>query len=64
MVGDAPGDLAAAQENHGSIIQFWQEKKSILGKKFRDEAIKRFVEGSFSGDYQNELIQAFNNNLK
>ncbi len=59
MIGDAPGDLAAAQTigcnffpiNPGHEVESWN--------RFLDEAYSLFLEGGFSEMYQQELIREF-----
>lgn len=59
MIGDAPGDMAAAQAigcnffpiNPGHETESWQ--------LFQEEAYARFLDGGFSGDYQTQLIKKF-----
>lgn len=56
MIGDAPGDLAAAR-NVGACfypIIPGQEKESW--QRLLDEGLNRFLECRFTGDYQNGLI--------
>mgnify|MGYP001826226286 CR=1 FL=1 len=59
MIGDAPGDMAAAQAigcnfypiNPGHEVKSWE--------RFMDEAYERFLSGGFSKDYQMQLNQEF-----
>ncbi len=63
MVGDAPGDQAAAEEN-GVLyypILVKQEKKSW--DRLRREALERFLRGTYRGAYQEELAAEFADNL-
>lgn len=60
LLGDAPGDGEAAADNGvlwfpirpGHEAESWQE--------FREVGLQRFLEGSFRGDYQEQLIADFN----
>lgn len=60
LLGDAPGDGHAAADNGvlwfpirpGHEAESWQE--------FREVGLQRFLEGSFRGDYQDQLIADFN----
>ncbi|MDY6077447.1 hypothetical protein [Mobiluncus sp.] len=60
LLGDAPGDGHAAADNGvlwfpirpGHEAESWQE--------FREVGLPRFLEGSFRGDYQDQLIADFN----
>ena len=63
MIGDAPGDLEAAKGNGalfypvipGSEIQSWRE--------FERKGVYHFLEGSFTGKYERERIEAFDQSL-
>lgn len=63
MCGDAPGDLAAAEQNgvYYYPIRVRAERESWQG--FLDEGLQRLLDGRFGGDYQNEQIAAFKANL-
>ena len=64
MVGDAPGDLDAARKMVYSIIQFLLEKKNSHGIVSKMKHLGKFLDGSFEGEYQQQLIEEFNSNLK
>jgi phosphoglycolate phosphatase-like HAD superfamily hydrolase len=59
MIGDAPGDMAAAQSigcpffpiNPGHEVESWN--------RFMGEAYTRFLDGGFSEEYQHNLIREF-----
>ncbi|VGO17968.1 HAD family hydrolase [Pontiella sulfatireligans] len=59
MIGDAPGDMAAAQAigcnffpiDPGHEVESWQ--------RFMDEAYAAFLAGGFSDEYQKQLIHEF-----
>ena len=59
MVGDAPGDMKAAKANDalfypinpGNEVQSW--------KRFHDEAVDKFVNGEYAGDYEKKVIAEF-----
>jgi len=59
MIGDAPGDMKAARANNALFfpVNPGQEEKSweLLYK----EAFDRFVQGSYEGAYEAELIERF-----
>jgi phosphoglycolate phosphatase-like HAD superfamily hydrolase len=64
MVGDAPGDLDAAQKNGVFYYPILVGKEGFSWRRFKDEALDKFIDGSFSGEYQQQLITEFNENLK
>ncbi|MTK07508.1 MAG: HAD family hydrolase [Hungatella sp.] len=62
MIGDAPGDLSAAEKNR---VRFYpvlvsHESDSWNGIK---EALDRLINGTFDNSYQKQLINAFEHNL-
>ena len=63
MIGDAPADLEAAKEAGVRFypVLAYQERKSW--RQF-PEVVKRFTEGSYAGEYEEELIKAFRKNLR
>ena len=63
LIGDAPGDRdAAAQEGVCYYpINPGHEKESWA--RFRDEALGKFLDGTFKGDYQKALIEEFESYL-
>jgi phosphoglycolate phosphatase-like HAD superfamily hydrolase len=64
MVGDAPGDLDAAQKNGVFYYPILVGKERFSWDRFREEALGKFMDGSFEGEYQQKLINEFNDNLK
>jgi len=63
MCGDAPGDEQAARENGVLYYPILVNKENESWQSFLDEALGRFVSGSFAGAYQQSLLDAFNANL-
>ncbi|WP_458415160.1 HAD family hydrolase [Schinkia sp. CFF1] len=64
MVGDAPGDLEAAQKNGVFYYPILVGKEAFSWKRLADEAIGKLLNGSFKGDYQQQLIDEFYSILK
>jgi phosphoglycolate phosphatase-like HAD superfamily hydrolase len=64
MVGDAPGDLDAAEKNGVFYYPILVGKEKFSWDRFQNEALGKFIDGSFEGAYQQQLIEEFNSNLK
>ncbi|OCA83245.1 hypothetical protein A8F94_19265 [Bacillus sp. FJAT-27225] len=64
MVGDAPGDLDAASKNGVFFYPILVNKEKFSWDRFKNEALGKFIDGSFDDDYQKQLINEFNDNLK
>ena len=57
MVGDAPGDLAAAQHADALFYPILVGKeKNGAGSALSPEALPRFLAGTFAGAYQEQLL--------
>jgi len=59
MIGDAPGDMRAAQANAALFYPINPGHEEDSWQRFRDEAADRFFAGGFAGDYQAQLIAEF-----
>ncbi len=64
MVGDAPGDLAAAESNGVLYYPILVGKEQFSWERLVDEALGKLLDGTFAGEYQQQLIKEFNDNLK
>jgi phosphoglycolate phosphatase-like HAD superfamily hydrolase len=64
MVGDAPGDLEAAHKNGVLYYPILVGKEDFSWKRLVDEALGKFVHGTYRGEYQQKLIEEFNEVLK
>lgn len=64
MVGDAMGDLEAAQNNGVFYYPILAGKEKFSWERFKNEALGLFIDGHFDGNYQQQLIKEFNENLK
>jgi len=63
MVGDAPGDKAAAETNGVLYYPILVKKEAESWKRFTDEALPKFLEESYKGEYQEQVIREFLENL-
>jgi phosphoglycolate phosphatase-like HAD superfamily hydrolase len=59
MIGDAPGDLKAARDNHCLFFPIDPGKESASWKRFCEEGYDTFLEGRYAGAYEARLIKAF-----
>ncbi len=59
MIGDAPGDLKAARANGALFFPVNPGAEDASWKRFHDEALDRFLAGTYAGPYEAGLIQAF-----
>ena len=64
MCGDAPGDEAAAVQNGVLYFPILVNHEAESWKQFTEEALSRFLEGSYAGAYQEEQRRRFRDNLK
>jgi Predicted phosphatases len=59
MIGDAPGDQAAAQAVGALFYPINPGHEEDSWARFNEEACDRFFAGTFAGEYQEELIKEF-----
>jgi phosphoglycolate phosphatase-like HAD superfamily hydrolase len=59
MIGDAPGDYKAAAANGALFFPVNPGGEETSWKRFHDEALGRFLEGTYAGAYEKELIREF-----
>ena len=59
MIGDAPGDLSAARANDTLFYPINPGSEDASWKRFHLEAISRFLDGTYAGDYEAKLIAEF-----
>ncbi|SFG68527.1 HAD family hydrolase [Oribacterium sp. WCC10] len=64
MCGDAPGDEAAAAENEVSFYPILVNHENKSWKRLKDEALEKFLEDAYEGNYQKKMIEEFRENLK
>lgn len=63
MIGDAPADLKAAQENGVLFFPINVREEKQSWEEFRREGANRFRNGIYAGRYQDEKITDFYDNL-
>jgi hypothetical protein len=59
MIGDAPGDLKAARANDFFFYPINPGQEEQSWQRFYEEAMGRFLDGSYGGDYEAALIAEF-----
>ena len=60
LIGDAQGDLAAAQESHVHFFPITPGQEEASWERFCKEAYGLFLDGTYSDSYEQALIAAFN----
>ncbi|MBN1523298.1 MAG: HAD family hydrolase [Spirochaetales bacterium] len=63
MIGDAPGDLQAAQSVNALFYPIIPGQEEQSWDRFYNEARNRFFAGTYKGEYETELISEFNQAL-
>lgn len=63
MIGDATGDLEAAKDNGVLFYPVMPGREVQSWKRLIEDALGRFIEGTYSGRYENSLIAEFKNSL-
>jgi phosphoglycolate phosphatase-like HAD superfamily hydrolase len=63
MIGDAPGDLKAANANSALFFPVNPGKEEDSWERLYKEGLDRFFKGTFKGAYQEELLNEFDNYL-
>lgn len=59
MIGDAPGDYSAAKANSALFYPINPGSEEASWERFFAEGIDKFLNGSFAGVYQAQLLQEF-----
>ena len=59
MIGDAPGDMKAARANGALFFPINPGHEEASWRRFHDEAMQRFFDGTYRGDYESALIAEF-----
>lgn len=63
MIGDAPGDQKAAEDNGVLYYPILVKKEKSSWERFLSEGLEKFLSGTYSGKYQEERIKEFQKNL-
>jgi len=63
LIGDAPGDRDAARTAGCLYYPINPGKEKESWKRFKDEALGKFLDGTFAGEYQQALIAEFESYL-
>lgn len=64
MAGDALGDYEAAEKNHVFYYPILVRHEKESWSEFRNQAVDKLVDGTYGGEYQQQKIDAFMENLK
>lgn len=64
MIGDAPGDCDAAQKNGVSFYPICVGHEKESWREFKDIALERFLDHTYEGEYQEQLLNRFWTNLE
>jgi phosphoglycolate phosphatase-like HAD superfamily hydrolase len=64
MIGDAPGDLRAAQKNNVLFYPIMPCEEAESWQRFSEEAAAKFFSGYYQGEFEENLIKKFNFILK
>jgi phosphoglycolate phosphatase-like HAD superfamily hydrolase len=59
MIGDAPGDLQAARSNGALFYPINPGNEEASWKRFYEEALGRFFNRAYAGDYEAQLVKEF-----
>ncbi len=59
MIGDAPGDMKAARANNALFYPIKPGEEDVSWKRLHDEALDRFLNGTYAGEYEQKLIDEF-----
>lgn len=63
MIGDAPGDLKAARANNALFYPIIPGKEEASWERFYREAFDRFINGTYAGEYEAQLLKEFDASL-
>jgi phosphoglycolate phosphatase-like HAD superfamily hydrolase len=63
MIGDAPGDFTAAQDNHAAFYPIVPGREDACWQRLHDEAYDLFLQGRYQGAYAEKLVREFHDSL-
>ncbi|SDB98630.1 Phosphoglycolate phosphatase, HAD superfamily [Raineyella antarctica] len=63
LIGDAPGDRDAASKVDCLFYPILPGQEKHSWERFKDEALARFLDGTYAGAYQQQLIDEYNAKL-
>lgn len=63
MIGDAPGDREAAHQNGALFYPILPGEELASWRAFVKEGAARFLQGTFTGEYEAERVRAFDESL-
>jgi phosphoglycolate phosphatase-like HAD superfamily hydrolase len=63
MIGDAPGDMKAARANGALFYAINPGAEEASWKRFYEEALHRFLESAYAGEYEAQIIAEFDKYL-
>jgi phosphoglycolate phosphatase-like HAD superfamily hydrolase len=63
MIGDAPGDYAAAKANSALFYPINPGAEESSWERLKTEGLQRFFSGDFAGEYQQQLLAEFDRYL-
>ncbi len=59
MIGDAPGDMRAAKANDALFYPINPGHEEESWRRFKEEAVHKFLAGTYKGDYEAKVIVEF-----
>lgn len=59
VIGDAPGDMKAAKANNALFYPINPGREDESWQRFYEEAVHRFLDGRYAGEYEEALIAEF-----
>jgi len=59
MIGDAPGDFNAAKKNGALFFPINPGDEEASWERLHAEALDRFFDGTYAGDYEAKLVRDF-----